>query len=444
MEVPGVEELGQFLEQARGAAEVDSEGAFSLDRQRALRMMAKKSLPYPYAWMVALGQAVFHCGSPSLEVNLTRQEILFKFQYGDAPSIEEVERTFQDPTSSGPPAWQRLRQAVWGAALGENREVSLCLGERRFQWAGETMEVCPLTDSLGSEVRLSVSLRAKASFWQALALIRIRAELSREVRVRFFASPFQVVFDGLRIDGLHRNPTNGFSSKARPFQILWFQGEEELLALPPAQEERWAEPYPQSPARFLSGNFESLAPRGPVEGAVILAAHVSTGHEHAGGGGDTMWATPRQSSKVYWIREGVTLRREKLPLGSLAVSAALILSADGLRSDLTGFGLEEAGLEERRRHYLRQLNDGLRILEWDPELADLSSRAKVLKGSLGSLALGLAGLPFTHGVSFVLVMVGIAGVILDSGLATVQRILVRDYARMREQLLENYGPTDSV
>ena len=438
-----MEELGQFLEQARGAAEVDSEGAFSLDRQRALKMMAEKSLPFPYAWMVALGQAVFHSGAPNLEIHLSRQEILFKFRYVDPPSADEMERTIQDPTSSSEPAWQRLRQSVWGAALGESREVSLCVGERRFQWVDETMEVHPLTDSLSPEVRLSVSLSAKTSFWQALALIRFRAELADEVRVRFFASPFQVDFDGLRIDGLHRNPTNGFSPNARPFKILWFQGEEESLALPPAQEERWAEPYPQSPARFLSGNFESLPPRGPIEGAVILAAHVSTGHENAGGG-DTIWTTHRQSSQVYWIREGVTIRREKLPLGSMAVSAVLILSADNLRSDLTGFGLEEAGLEERRRHYLRQLIGGLKLLEWDPELTDLSSRAKIIKGSLGSLALGLVGLPFTHGVSFVLVVAGIAGVISNSGLATVQRILVRDYSQLREQLIDYYGTTDSV
>ena len=128
----------------------------------------------------------------------------------------------------------------------------------------------------------------------------------------------------------------------------------------------------------------------------------------------------------------------------MAVSAVLILSADNLRSDLTGFGLEEAGLEERRRHYLRQLIGGLKLLEWDPELTDLSSRAKIIKGSLGSLALGLVGLPFTHGVSFVLVVAGIAGVISNSGLATVQRILVRDYSQLREQLIDYYGTTDSV
>ena len=263
------------------------------------------------------------------------------------------------------------------------------------------------------------------------------------MRLRFFASPFQVVFDGLRVDGLHRNPTNGFSSQARPFQILWFQGkEEEVLSLPPSHMERWAEPYPFSPARSMSGNFEHRPPKGPVEGAVILAAHVSTGHEHSGGGGDTLWTTHRQSSQVYWIREGVTLRGETLPLGTMAVSAVLILSADSLRSDLTGFGLEETGLDERRRHYLRQLNDGLKLLKWDPELADLTSRSKVIRGSVTSLVVGLVGLPFTHGVSFLLVAAGVAGVILDSGLATVQRTLVRDYARLRERLLDRYGTTD--
>ena len=87
-----MEELGQFLEQARGAAEVDSEGAFSLDRQRALKMMAEKSLPFPYAWMVALGQAVFHSGAPNLEIHLSRQEILFKFRYVDPPSADEMLR----------------------------------------------------------------------------------------------------------------------------------------------------------------------------------------------------------------------------------------------------------------------------------------------------------------------------------------------------------------
>lgn len=439
-----MEELGKFLEQARGEAEVDSEGAFTLDRQRALRMMGEKSSPFTYAWMVSLGQAVFHSGSPSLEVKLSRQEILFKFQYADAPTAEDVARFLQETDSLEDKTWHYLRRAVWGAALGEKRQVSLFIGDRRVRWSDESLSVLPHKESLNSKFWISISLKAEAGFWKTLASARARAELTREVRLRFFASPFQVVFDGSRVDGLHLNPSNGFSSHARPFQILWFQGEDgKTLALPPSQEERWAEPYPHSPARFISSNFEHQPPKGPVEGAVVLAVHLSTGHEHANAGGDTLWTTHKQASLIYWVREGVVLRQEKLPWGTMSVSVALILSADSLRSDLTGFGLEEDALGERRLHYLSQLNCALKNLEWDPELADLSSRAKILKGSLGSLALGFAGLPFTHGVSFVLVMVGIAGVILDSGLVTVQRILVRDYGRLRERLNESYGaPTD--
>ena len=193
----------------------------------------------------------------------------------------------------------------------------------------------------------------------------------------------------------------------------------------------------------MSGNFEHQPPKGPVEGAVVLAVHVSTGHEHASAGGDTLWTTHKQASLIYWIREGVTLRQEKLPWGSMSASVALILSADNIRSDLTGFGLEEEELKARRRHYLEELNKGLKLLEWDPHLTDLEARSKILKKSLGSLAVGLVGLPFTNGASFLLVMIGIAGVVFDSGLATVQRILVRDYAKLRDRMDKEFGTTNS-
>ena len=232
-----MEEIGRFIEQAKGAADVDSEGAFTLDRQRALRMMGEKSSPFSYAWMVALGQAVFHSGSPSLEVKLSRQEILFKFQYAEAPTADEMARALQDTNSLEDKTLHHLRRVVWGAVLGEKRQVALYIGDRRICWSEETLSVLPHKESLGSKVCISIGLKTRAGFWKWLASARTRAELSREVRLRFFASPFQVLFDGLRVDGLHLNPSNGFSSQARPFQMLWFQGEEaETLPLPPSQK----------------------------------------------------------------------------------------------------------------------------------------------------------------------------------------------------------------
>lgn len=427
--------VDDFVEQLRGSKGVDSQGSFSIDRDRALRLMAEKSLPFPYAWLVALGQAVFHSGSPKLEVKLTRLRVDFKFRYTRNTTSEEMERTFLDPTADCEPAWQRLRKAVWGAALGEGREVSLTLGERRFDWSKGQMTVGPLPQTSGTEACFSAGLkttRIKTALWKTVAALRARTDLTSEIKLRFFASPFQVTLDGVRVDGLHRNPGNGFSPRNRPFSVFWLQGEDPLT-LPPAQSEGWEEPYPNSPLQFLSRGLKLHPSTESVAGAVLLTAHASTGLEH-GSSGDVVWSAHKRPSTIYWVRQGATVGKEILPWGKLSVSLALVLSADNLRSDLTGFGLEQEGRKQRRLLYLKQIKERLEGFDWDPALADLDSRSATLKKSVGSMVLGLVGLPFTHGATFILVAAGVAGVVLNSGVAGVQRTLVRDYAKLRERL----------
>ena len=67
-----------------------------------------------------------------------------------------------------------------------------------------------------------------------------------------------------------------------------------------------------------------------------------------GTGESQYWGTKDTSSQIYWVKDGVIIDQEA-PFGTQsAVSSCLYLSAEGLKTDLTGFQLQQQETRNQR------------------------------------------------------------------------------------------------
>ena len=66
-----------------------------------------------------------------------------------------------------------------------------------------------------------------------------------------------------------------------------------------------------------------------------------------------------RSSYLLWVQDGAVISEEELPL-STSIGFGLAVSAEGLRTDLSGFGLvQDQAFSERRETALERLHDQL-------------------------------------------------------------------------------------
>lgn len=110
-------ELDDFLEWARGGP-AESSGAFTIDAQGALAKLSGHQLGDPAMWLVKMVQAAVAGGAPSIQIELSGQEVEVRFLASDrlkADHILDMMTTGQLPSSR----WQRHLLVALRAAYGQ-------------------------------------------------------------------------------------------------------------------------------------------------------------------------------------------------------------------------------------------------------------------------------------------------------------------------------------
>lgn len=362
------ESLKGCLARLRAEGVLDSRGSFTLGAERAASKLAEFSLPRPFAWVLKVVQAAVGCGTSMIRVRQDRLCTSFSFNFA-----QDRER---------PSELSLLAMLYEGDLLAETALARLCLALRCMMAQKDRPfvltvrgpdgspysivsdhETCRLTERQrqewaaldGFQVRLSVGhvhlgrlFTRRLTAW--LRQERWDLQILEELEERAFVCPVPINVDGRLINNLQRHPRHGFSTRRRPLvhSPLPRSGVEHpaLLVHPSFQKAL----LPTFPADEGSTGLQE-APIGT--GWMLLSTLFGSGTPRPPVGQDLSqpgsWSELR--SRLCWVRAGVVIEEQLLPCSTWLCELTLVLNADGIGLDVTGFGVADCRLKEQRRQY---------------------------------------------------------------------------------------------
>lgn len=324
-------------------AALDSSGKFTLSPQEALKKLGAYQLPGKYIWACKVVQAGVAGGASYLKIRKVGRHLEFRWD-GKLPTAECADTLF-DPGPGESRAWWHLKQGLWNLALQANLPFLLQGGgwSEAVHWSNQrsTRKEC----KPGQENVLLV---------YSLGLAGLR-EVRRELARRAFACPLRLEIGKLRLDNLQIWPGQGLNDDCLPLRLS-FLSDPALPHLQPAPGSLekcptglWARSS-RKPARFryLTQVLELPAELPPeFSAACLVTAHIRQPRFTEVSERDYFVSFKRES-QVMWLLDGVVVDRQPLPIPQDTCSAGLLLSAEGLTLDLSGFSLQRDPLYQSR------------------------------------------------------------------------------------------------
>ncbi|MBN9420381.1 MAG: hypothetical protein J0I12_33340 [Candidatus Eremiobacteraeota bacterium] len=404
-----VSELEKFLLEQVGEGQHDSGGKFTLARSKALEKLANFQLPRETAWVSKLVQAAVAGGSSGMAVRQTNRDTFFVFEPPADWTLAGVEEAFYDPEVSSDRALDHFKRGLWPVSIRDARPFRLVLPgiDQALIWNGQDFQRRPCEPV--KYLELTVSMRSR---WGGVGLplfggieaARANAATMRELCENCFTCPIPLKVDGRRLDALQGCPMHGFSPSSYPVRVALTDADLPGFRVP----------------RLTFGGYEPVnpghsklntiyQPKVFVPQRIAVALVVCASIEKTGVG-DTSRPIPlSRSSTLSWVRDGVVVGREALTVSQWSCAAGVFLSADGLDSDLTGFGLIRTPEVDRRKRIACMAACDL--------LQDTSVSLDVYVRTVLHRAYWLGGLMFVGGLAMCLVE-PISGFFLAGGGAT--------------------------
>lgn len=354
-----------WLQEQQGQGTFSSEGSFSLKRERSWQKLGAFQLPFPEAWVLKLVQCAVALGAEEIRVAQTWRESRFSFVGGREISPEDVESAVFEMPEYLPRALLTLGTAVRALGKGSQHPFCLCYpGGVGQAWTGERF------------VNRKLSLKGEAQFSILVSHFEIGAGVSdiwslsgdalREKMLRIsgtlieqcYAAPARVYLDGRQLNGLQNDPVFGLTTSVRPLALVEKRSDELPTFSFPIS--RAMKVCASSDLQIESGFAESLGKGEIVDQSVLLLMSAfleSEEHKPLAG----RLRKREQWAELLWLVDGVISQREQLPWKG-PVSFAVMVSGDGLETDLTGLALRQSeAYFQRRDTALREISD--RILQ---------------------------------------------------------------------------------
>ncbi|MBS2037706.1 hypothetical protein JST97_22170 [bacterium] len=275
-----MDDIEQMVESERQAGELDSSGAFTLDRNKAFHKLSAHQLPSPQHWILKLVQAAVTWNNESVEVNRSSHEV--SVQFAKACSLEEAEQAFFRVEPAPTKAMDHFQRALRGAAHSGGLTYAPPDSHEGLTWNGERLERTKVVPSTRARLAVTASRPQQEQI----------AELLRNAA---FAAPLRLM--------VGMEPVDGFS-----YAVRWTGC--------PSLREVWAQ-SPQIPTLHCRES-----------GCQGLFAAIS-------------WAQDMENEtpvSVLWVLDGIVIEQEALDFTD-RVSATVVVSAAGLTTDLSGFRL---------------------------------------------------------------------------------------------------------
>ncbi len=343
--------IDEFLAEQSSEGSSDGSGGFSLAPDKALQKIAQYQRAFPEVWLVKVIQAAVVGASEAIRVKLTRQETIIEFSLPGL-SPERLETAFHEPKASGDEALDHLLLGLWYVALGRDYPFTLSFPhyQTSLRWDGDRFHRSAA--GAGSTLTLRVSHLRVGQVCGWLARRRVVAErcleLGRCLDERCYTCPVPLTVDGRRIDTLLKGfPVPGTAT------IPFFHDLIPVRSLPD-----WTVPQ---------GSYETA--QETQTASIVWTGFV--GFEAR----ESFWHGVPTHGGLSWVLDGVVIHRETLPIPTRVVSLEILVSAEGLATDVSGFRLVKNDQLSRRRKTTYATTLG-RLKEAKPEFRNALSVLK--------------------------------------------------------------------
>lgn len=406
-------ELEEFLRAHLDEGSKDSSGQFTLSREKALEKLAAYQLQGGHAWVLKVVQAVVASGAGELAVRQTGTDTEFHFALQEPWTPEQFEEAFYDPEVSADRALDHLKRGLWSVSLHNMRPFLLVAPgwAQALVWNGKSLQrgsVCARQSVLLAVSHRTIYEGKGIPLLRNLEAASGNAAVLAELRDRAFTCSIPLKVDNRRMDALQACPNSGVSKTSFPIYLGFLPGSLPALPIPPATFGEYR------PA--LAGDAtvsKVFHPTTHLPPEVALACLITAHLREIKRGKALVWETYTYHSTLYWVRDGVVVDREILNTAPGCVTCALLVSAEGLGSDLTGLKLS------RGEAYQQRFQAALEVFRPFLAQAEVSLEAMVRSQQLSGRVAGGVMLVGAVALAF---MVPIWGLFLAGGaLATMSQ-----------------------
>lgn len=393
--------LDDYLLQLRGKGNFDSEGVFTVAGTRALGKLAAFLLPAKSDWILKIVQGACGAQAPEIRIKQTHRSTQFSFQAPYPVDLDLFERYL---LVTGPQKDDRglhdLTSGLRAVGMGEQQRdwvARLTVGAREAFLScveGQLTSQRFMTETPGpeesTEVALGIAYPANES-GKLGGLIRFGEAVQNEhaaLLLKTRICPVPLFLDGERLDNVHE-PNFASALQQRIFLGINACTQQGWPSMPVPSGLVPVKGPPETKAFFSNDPY--LVPHLPLDGQAtsILRWHYNYSRREQPGKGQSFLQAVPTPSRVHLVRRGVVVGSKSVGVVH-PVSADIFISADHLRSDLSGLqvspGNEEADVaKEGMRQslgYLGHLQDLLSEIKSRPWSRDVA-----MYGGIGALAL---------------------------------------------------------
>lgn len=340
-------QLLEWLKEKQCEGNADSEGSFTLTQDRAWDKLAAFQLPFSEAWMVKLVQAAVALEAQEIAVYQTWQatSVIMRGVRGLSHDdlVDAVLGWNRTPTSG----LEHLSTAVRVLAKGVKRPFMLDYGEGSSQvWTGSRFAQRTVSARKDQSLNFTVyHFSFDTHSWQVSSdtMKATIVSLSEALMKHCYPCPVPLKLDGRTINGIHSDPEFGVSQTSRTLGALAISSPE----LPPI-DFPWGSRFKRCQQSDLQMELTTpgLVTDSTSFGALaVLTAKLLT--DRHGRATSELVASPARGQMV-WVRDGAVVQREELDIPG-RVTLSLVLGAEGLETDLTGFQLRKTEQYQARK-----------------------------------------------------------------------------------------------
>ncbi len=359
-------EMESYIESQRHQGQLDSEGAFTIDTLAALRISLASALPEPHYYLLLILQGLIAARADRIEVAIGRNSTKFSFHDGHQKfsDLKALQARVRRGLTLASPSAQDLVVAGMATSVGQEMDradlfcaTDLDSPHHILELSSSRVEIVTHPQRRASTEPSSVLLHRNVNRAQSFAWTRVwgaRREESEILRRFEHAEP------AIKVAGLPTSPRPLWThidplGTAGPVILL----EAALLAEAGSPAHRAYSVHPMLPAENEVGEEISTELNATLTGSPALEdqnlpprclfrrAFSSRGEALSGELSPETWQRRRWSffftshqraeSEIVWIRNGLTLERQRLDLGWPGL--VVLAPAENLDLDASGFAI---------------------------------------------------------------------------------------------------------
>lgn len=338
-------DLYTMLESCREEGAFQSEGEFTVKGEQAWEKLAAFQLPVEEGWVLKVVQAVCADKGTSMDVEQNYYESKFLIRGVANWNRKELEEAVFFLGIEATSSLAHLAVAVRALAQMRDRPFSIryCDGERRV-WDGERFQLTGnfqdpvVPSSLEITVgHLTFAERQTPYSTESSPALRVCYKIARVLREHCHLASHLITLEGHSIGDLRNDPDYGVSPTVKPIALLRRQWEGLPQLLLPGADSRIEFCLENQSVQLAAVDEQEIST------AVILSAFSDKKKNFTA-------SSATGGHAFLWVRHGVVVHRERIQLPRCRVGMAVLLSAEGLKTDLSGLVPRESEEKQARKN----------------------------------------------------------------------------------------------